>query len=189
MPGGRALWILMLALAALAGALAARALARLWVHLRLSRIRRRGRRGERRAPALLEAAGYRVLAEQPEREARLAVDGEPRPYRVRADLLAVRGRGAAERRYVVEVKTGQRAPDPCHAATRRQLLEYQVLYGVDGVLLVDMEAGRLHRVCWPELDGRSGPRGQPGRRAWAWALGVGVVLGLGAGLALGLAAR
>jgi hypothetical protein len=190
MPDGRGFWIptliLLLALAALAGALVARAAARQWMRLRMARIRRQGRHGERRAPAVLAAAGYRVLQEQPEREAHLAVDGQRRPYRVRADFLAGRGSGPRERRYVVEVKTGRRAPDPCHAATRRQLLEYQVLYRADGVLLLDMEAGWLHRITWPDLARDPGRR--PARRdcRWLWALGAGFALGFGAGLLVAL---
>ncbi len=36
-------------------------------------------------------------------------------------------------------------------ATRRQLLEYAYTYGLDGVLLVDMEAERIVRVEFPRL--------------------------------------
>ncbi len=47
---------------------------------------------------------------------------------------------------VAEVKTGERAPSLTTAATRRQLLEYAVAYGADGVLLVDPEAGAIREV-------------------------------------------
>ena len=36
-----------------------------------------------------------------------------------------------------------------HRATRRQLLEYAAVFDVDGVLLVDAEGGRIHRVEFP----------------------------------------
>ncbi len=67
------------------------------------------------------------------------IDGEPVEVGVRADLWV----GLGERRYVAEVKTGGRAPDPTHPATRRQLLEYRVAFEPDGLLLVDAEEGRI----------------------------------------------
>jgi hypothetical protein len=47
---------------------------------------------------------------------------------------------------VAEVKTGQDAPEIAAPATRRQLLEYRCAFGVDGVLLVDAEARKVHAV-------------------------------------------
>jgi hypothetical protein len=98
--------------------------------------------GEDRAAALLEEAGYRVLA----RQVRLAwaplVDGEPHPLELRADYLVERG----GEQLVAEVKTGEEAPSIAAAATRRQLLEYHVAFAVDGVLLVCPERGAIHRV-------------------------------------------
>jgi len=98
---------------------------------------------------VLEAAGYRVLGEQVEREIAFAVDGVLRPVRVRVDLLVERRRDGA--RFAAEVKTGEKAPNPARSATRRQLLEYRMAYDVQGVLLVDMEAGTVHQVDWPGL--------------------------------------
>ncbi len=173
-------WILLVsvAVAALAGALLATWASRTLARARLAWRRRRGRAGERKAPAVLRAAGYRLLEQQAERALELAVDGEVRPYTVRADGIAERD----GQRFVVEVKTGKKAPDPRHSATRRQLLEYRLVYDVDGVLLVDMEAERVHRITWPELT-------LPGRRRLGCnglaGLGVGLVVGLSVGLILG----
>lgn len=112
------------------------------------RARRRAARagaGEERAAALLEAAGFRIVA----RQARVAwaprLDGEPLELELRADYLVE----AAGERLVAEVKTGDAAPRLDTAATRRQLLEYSIAFAVDGVLLVCPEAGAIHRVEFP----------------------------------------
>jgi hypothetical protein len=94
--------------------------------------------GEAEAEALLEAEGYTILERQAVEEGCLFIDGEPVDYTVRADLYVERDGQA----YVAEVKTGERAPDPRHPPTRRQLREYRDLFGVP-VLLVDVEAGRI----------------------------------------------
>lgn len=52
------------------------------------------------------------------------------------------------RRYVAEVKTGERAPDPCHPPTRRQLLEYAMVFEANEVLLVDVPAGEIRTISF-----------------------------------------
>lgn len=114
---------------------------------RRSRARnRRALAGEDDAERLLEAEGFLILERQARREAWMEVDGEPVAFGVRADLLVERD-GLL---YVAEVKTGERAPDPKHAATRRQLLEYQRVFEPDGLLLVDVEAAQILEVVFPE---------------------------------------
>ncbi len=127
---------------------------------------------------MLERAGYRVLERQTRGSWTVYADGEPVEVGLRADLLVARG----GRRYVAEVKTGKLAPRLDHAATRRQLLEYRMVFGVDGVLLVDAEAGRVVAVDLGEATGELGERGARGSRAFplllaGTALGVGVVTG------------
>jgi hypothetical protein len=102
------------------------------------------RRGEADAERLLLRAGYRVIDRQVTGRWTFLVDGEEVEVRCRADLI-VEARG---RRFVAEVKTGGRAPDPTHPATRRQLLEYTLAFDVDGVLLVDMAGARIHTVAF-----------------------------------------
>jgi hypothetical protein len=121
--------------------------ARLWwrataVRWRLAEQSARATAGEALAEKLLTAAGFTVEARQATRRWSVSVDGEPQPITLRADFVVVR-RG---RRYVAEVKTGQAAPDVAAPATRRQLLEYRCAFGVDGVLLVDAEARRVHAI-------------------------------------------
>jgi hypothetical protein len=107
----------------------------------------RAGRGEDRALDLLEDAGFVVI----ERQARVTwaplVDGEPQHLELRADYLVEYGRELL----VAEVKTGDEAPSIDTAATRRQLLEYHVAFGVDGVLLVSPERGTVQRVVFPTL--------------------------------------
>ncbi len=111
---------------------------------RLARRARRGRRGEARATALLARRGYRVIAAQVSRRLSVEVDGVTLEYAVQADFLVEDRSG---RRLIAEVKTGRRAPDPLHPPTRRQLLEYALGYReAEGVLLVDVERGRVRRV-------------------------------------------
>jgi len=111
---------------------------------RMACSRRAGRRGETRALRLLRRRGYRVLAREVRATVRVRVDGHDVDYDVRADALVRRW----WRRYVVEIKTGGGAT-PANRATRRQLLEYACAFGVRGVLLVDADGGRIHRVTFP----------------------------------------
>jgi hypothetical protein len=87
-------------------------------------------------------------------------DGEPQAIELRADLLVSR----AGRRFVAEVKTGASAPRLQTPATRRQLLEYSVAYDADGVLLVDIDAQRIHEVRFPHARGRDTASAK-----WVWA--------------------
>jgi len=144
MPLPRESWIV---LAAAGGGVAVVQTARLWwraaaVRWRLAEQSARATAGEALAEKLLAKAGYRVEARQATRRWAVHVDGEPQEVTLRADFVVAR-RG---RRYVAEVKTGQDAPDIAAPATRRQLLEYRCAFGVDGVLLVDAEARRVHAV-------------------------------------------
>ena len=92
-----------------------------------------GRRGEAR---------YTILDEQLRLPCSYLVDGDVISYSVRVDFLVEK----AGRRYVAEAKNGPSASDPRTSATRRQLLEYAVVYGAYGVLLVDVPGRRVRVV-------------------------------------------
>jgi hypothetical protein len=70
------------------------------------------------------------------------IDGEAASYELIADFIVARGKETA----LVEVKTGECAPDPTHVATRRQLLDYQHAFDVDAIYLFDAEANALMRI-------------------------------------------
>ena len=114
---------------------------------RIARHRRMGREGQVRALKLLRRAGYRVLDTEVAATGRVRVDGTPVDYRVRADAIVRRG----FRRYVAEFKGGAESAAITNRATRRQLLEYALLFDVAGVLLVDASRGRVHRIEFPRL--------------------------------------
>lgn len=164
---------LILALAALGVAVSA-----WWASLRLSRAWRRrqmlrrfarGREGEHRAADLLRRHGFKLLATQSTGTWRMRVGGTWEEGHVRADALASR----SGRLYVVEVKTGSRAPDPTSSATRRQLLEYQQVFHPDGILLADMETELLYEVAFAPGVSELHPAGGSGLRGF-W---VGFVAG------------
>lgn len=107
------------------------------------------RRGEEEAEALLARAGYSVVDRQVTGRFVMRIDDCVHALHCRADLLVERH----GEQFVAEVKTGRRAPDPTHPATRRQLMEYLIAFPVHGVLLVDMESGRLRRIeRWEAID-------------------------------------
>lgn len=124
-------------------------LARWVLRRRVARSRRVGARGAARALRLLEAAGWRILEREVAARGVVRVDGVELEYVVRADALVRRRR----RTYVAEFKGGAGSSRITSRATRRQLLEYAVLFDADGVLLVDADAGRVHEVEFPTLDG------------------------------------
>lgn len=164
-------WLLVVVLAALALAQTVRL--RRWRSRPGRRARRRlarAREGELAAEALLTREGFRVLDRQVPGTAVLTVDGDPMEVGIRADYLVERAR----RRYVAEVKTGAVATHLRHGPTRRQLLEYGQAFGVEAVLLVDAEQGRVHRVSFP-------PRVGPGRRAGLLITALVLALGTAAG--------
>lgn len=122
----------------------------LWIarFLRGFRSRRRNQvagRGEQTAEAILARNGFRILERQARAEWSMTVDGVEVPIEVRVDLLVSR----KGKRYVAEVKTGDLAPDPCHPPTRRQLLEYALVFDAREVLLVDVPAGSVHAIGFP----------------------------------------
>lgn len=152
--------------------------ARRYLELRRFRRRmRRGAQGQREAVDFLQRRGFEILAEEHELHGVLEVDGEPLDYAVRVDFLVRKGR----RLHGVEVKTGEKATNPLHRPTRRQLLEYSHLLDVDGLYLLDMDAPRLMRVRFCDAQPR-----RRGRWVWPVLLMVGFALGaVAAALLLG----
>ena len=79
----------------------------------------------------------------------MLVDGKPVSFEVELDYLVLDLR---DRKLVAEVKTGSAAPDPVYIPTRRQLLEYAVLFPeAVGLLLVDMERAAVLETEFPAL--------------------------------------
>jgi hypothetical protein len=125
----------------------------MWLARKLDRLRARrvgrahnlrGRRGELLAEKLLEQRGYRLVSRQLRGSYRAQLGEELVEVSLQADFLVERD----GRQFVVEVKTGRNAPRFEHPETRRQLLEYQLGFGL-GVLLVDVENQELREVSFP----------------------------------------
>lgn len=151
------------------------AMARWAPRRRLEVARVAGAEGERRAEPLLVGMGYAVVGRQVATRYELAVDGEPCVVALRADYVVERD----GRRYVAEVKTGRMAPRVESPATRRQLLEYRVAFDVDGVLLVDVDAGRVRSLEFPAPAVTAADAGA----TWLLWLALGGALGAGATVA------
>lgn len=123
----------------------------LWFSLRRSQrkaaqsARKRSTRavkGEHDAKEILAQHGYRIVAQQHRARSQFYVDRKPVEIEVRLDFI-VEKKG---HRYVAEVKTGQNAPNPSWPATRRQLLEYSLIFPDWPILLVDVPAGKVHLI-------------------------------------------
>ncbi len=121
--------------------------------------RERGAAGEKYAEKLLREWGFGILGRQVAVSYDVQIDGQPVAIDLRSDYLVSYG----DKRYVAEVKTGRAAPRIDTPATRRQLLEYRIAFDVDGVLLVDAEAKRIHAVEFPLGMTATPP---PSRIAW-----------------------
>lgn len=110
-------------------------------------IRRRlkkARKSEIAAIRFLEDRGYTITGMQEKKTIVTWVDKTPHYNNLRVDFIAHK-KGKV---YIAEVKTGQTAPHPTLADTRRQLLEYYLAYQPDGILLVDMEKQALREIAF-----------------------------------------
>ncbi len=122
---------------------------------RRSKIRQsRARQAERKAEQLLKQHRFRILERQATVTWRLEIDGVCEEVASRADLVVERD-GLL---WVADVKSGELAPDPRRPATRRQLLEYLLAFGVDGALVVDMSSRTIRTVAFPGLIAESRQR-------------------------------
>jgi hypothetical protein len=108
------------------------------------KLAKHGLKSEKDAEKLLKKLGYTLLQKQPPASYWAVVDGEPQAVQLAGDLLLEQN----GQTFIAEVKTGKSAKLE-HAETRRQLLEYQLAFGVDGLLLVDMDAKVVRSVRFP----------------------------------------
>ena len=133
----------------------------------LRRRRFRGaKRSEQKAAQLLERDGFKIISRQPTASSLTYIDGKPHTTTIRADFKAKKG----WRTYVVEVKSGRTATR-LNAKTRRQLLEYQLAFRVNSILLVDM-----NKKKWREISFRW-PSGRTNMLSTAMAVIVAFILG------------
>lgn len=98
--------------------------------------------GEQVAREILTRYGFTIVSHQHREQSHFYVDRERVSIEVRLDFVVEK----EGQRYVAEVKTGQHAPDPSWPATRRQLLEYALIFPDWPILLVDVPAQKVHLI-------------------------------------------
>ncbi len=135
-----ALWLLVLISIIIGGILYCGCLS-IWRKWRIAWRFKKGLIAEKSAAKYLRHRGYKILATQLQRTITVYVDGEPQKSTVRADFLVRKG----WKKYIVEVKTGKQGTVQ-QASTRRQLLEYKLVYEPDGIILLDMEHHNLQKI-------------------------------------------
>jgi Holliday junction resolvase len=107
--------------------------------------RKRFNRGlslERKAVKFLKRKGFTIVASQEEYYHRYLIDGKEHKSKLIVDYIVSKD----NRKYIVEVKSGQKAILMSNSNTRRQLLEYSFAIKNDGIFLLDMENKEMHLV-------------------------------------------
>lgn len=99
------------------------------------------------AITFLERCGFKLEDVQARTTWPVHVDGERVDVEIIADLIVSKKR----RRYIAEVKSTTRVARIQFGPTRRQLLEYRLAFGIDSILLVDMEKLEISEIEFPEL--------------------------------------
>lgn len=90
----------------------------------------------------LRRYGYRILGKNQRELAITLVDGRE----AMGDLAAEYTAEKKGKKYVVCAVRGEGEKDPTEPALRRRLIEYDRVFGLHGVLLVDAEKGEVHEV-------------------------------------------
>lgn len=124
------------------GAVTALFLIKAYFRFKIRKRLRRAKKSEIRAINLLEKHGFEIVDVQKTEDYKLIVDNKTYNVTVKADMIARKN----NKIYVVEVKSGKKAPSFKNIATRRQLLEYYLVYNPDGLILVDMEKRKIQNI-------------------------------------------
>ncbi len=114
-------------------------------YLRRWNLRKRiqkAKKSEYKAIDFMKNRGYQILDLQKECTYTLFIDDKPYKVTVKADMIVKKG----NKTFVAEVKTGEKVTSPKYTGTRRQLLEYYMVYRPNGLILVDMERQKLRTV-------------------------------------------
>ncbi len=109
---------------------------------RISKSFKRGNDLEKDASKFLIKNGYKIISEQYEQYHSYKVNGEVYKSKLIVDYL-VSKKG---KKYLVEVKSGQKAINIKDKNTRRQILEYDFAIDNDGIFLLDMENKEMKNI-------------------------------------------
>lgn len=104
----------------------------------------KAKRAENLAVKILENAGYKVLEVQKRLKVKTKIDGKEYSNTIIADMIVQKG----VKTYLVEIKTGKQVEKTITPLIRRQLLEYYLIYKPDGLILLNMETGKLHNISF-----------------------------------------
>ncbi|WP_213974017.1 hypothetical protein [Tepidanaerobacter acetatoxydans] len=108
----------------------------------------KAKKSEYKAIEFMQNKGYQILDLQKEGSYTLFIDDKPHKITVRADMIVKKD----NRFYVAEVKTGEKVTSPKYTDTRRQLLEYYMVFKPNGLILVDMERQKIRTVEYSILE-------------------------------------
>lgn len=109
---------------------------------------KKAKRSEYKAIRFMESNGFEVIGLQKKCVYTLFIDNKPHKITVKADMIVKKG----NKIYVAEVKSGEKVTSPKYTDTRRQLLEYYMVYRPSGLILVDMEKQELRTVEYSILN-------------------------------------
>ncbi len=109
--------------------------------MRLKKILKRARSGEKKAISFMEQRGYRVVELQCRKKIITEINGTAHESTIIADMIVRKGLF----KYIVEVKTQGQA-SPTLPNVRRQMMEYYLMYQPHGVIFLDMERGKMRMV-------------------------------------------
>ncbi|MCG1012675.1 hypothetical protein JT739_08695 [Tepidanaerobacter sp. GT38] len=108
----------------------------------------KAKKSEYEAIKLMKKYGFEILDLQKKYAYTLYVDDKPHKVTVKADMIVKKG----NKIYIAEVKSGDKVTSPRYTDTRRQLLEYYMVYRPSGLILVDMEKQKLRTVEYSILN-------------------------------------
>ncbi|NLZ53929.1 MAG: hypothetical protein GX892_12445 [Thermoanaerobacteraceae bacterium] len=120
-------------------------------YLRKRKLRMRvnkAKKSEQQALRFMENNGFEILDLQKRCVYTLLIDNKPHKIAVKADMIVKKG----NKIYVAEVKSGDKVTSPKYTDTRRQMLEYFMVYRPNGLILVDMEKQKLRTVEYSILN-------------------------------------
>lgn len=93
--------------------------------------------------SLLKRDGYQIISKNQKGNVMVVIDGREHFGDLRADYT-VKKNG---RSFVVVTKSGEAALDPTEPVLRRRLIEYDRVFGLNGLLLVDPAVGEIKEVA------------------------------------------
>lgn len=96
------------------------------------------------AEKLLKKNGYEILARNKKESIVVRYNGKEHFGSLEADYVVRK----AKKQFVVFEKKGETPFDPTEPALRRKLIEFERVFGLNGILLVDPDEGEINPVTF-----------------------------------------